>query len=312
MRLKSKFITAAILAGGAILSFPTCAQTAPAAPKPVPASAKINDNSDPALWVVKDKDTTIYLFGTIHMLKPGLTWFDEAVKQAFDKSDTLVTEIAEVTDPATVGPTVMKYAPDAQGKLLRDKLTADQRKRYETEIAKLGVPAAALDKLDPWYVSTVVAVMQYQKNGLNPESGAEDTLYKAAKAAGKKQVALETMEQQFGWFDATPEKEQVDGLMEVLTKGDEAKQFIERMTGAWNKGDPDTLAVVINENMDSTPETKKLLLTDRNARWADWIAARMKTPGTVFVAVGAGHLAGKDSVQDGLKARKLKVKRVHY
>lgn len=309
MILNPKTLFAALFGTSLLFAGPAMAQPAR---KSVPASAKINDNSDPALWVVKDKDTTIYLFGTIHMLQPGLTWFDEAVKDAFDKSDTLVTEIAQMTDPASVGPMVMKYAVDANGKLLRDKLSAEQRKTYETEIGKLGVPADALDKLDPWYVSTVLAVMQYQKSGMNPESGAEDTLYSAAKKSGKKQVALETMDQQFSWFDATPEKEQVDGLIDVLTKGDEAKKFIEQMTTAWNAGDANGLAAVINESMDKTPTTKKLLLTDRNARWADWIKQRMVTPGTVFVAVGAGHLAGKDSVQDQLKARKLKAKRVNY
>jgi uncharacterized protein len=54
------------------------------------------------------------------------------------------------------------------------------------------------------------------------------------------------------------------------------------------------------------------LLTQRNANWAKWIKERMARPGTVFVAVGAGHLGGKSSVQKLLKKQKLKAKRVRY
>lgn len=300
------------IGGALLLTGCTAADTVPNSASAKPAANATNDNSDPALWVVKDHDTTIYMFGTIHLLKPGLTWFDEAVKDAFDKSDTLVMEIDDVTDPAAMEPMVKKYAADANGKKLRDKLTAEQRSIFDAEMAKLGMPATTFDAYDPWFVSTVLSMAHYSKAGMNPESGAEKVLTAAAKASGKKMEALETAEQQFGWFDATPESEQVTGLIEVITKGDEIASFIDRMSTAWNKGDADALAAVLNENIDQTPETRRLLLTDRNSRWAEWVEKRLDQPGTVFMAVGAGHLAGKDSVQDFLAKRNLKVKRVQY
>lgn len=300
------------IGGALLLTGCTAADTVPNSASAKPTANATNDNSDPALWVVKDHDTTIYMFGTIHLLKPGLTWFDEAVKDAFDKSDTLVMEIDDVTDPAAMEPMVKKYAADANGKKLRDKLTAEQRTIFDAEMAKLGMPATTFDAYDPWFVSTVLSMAHYGKAGMNPESGAEKVLTAAAKASGKKMESLETAEQQFGWFDATPESEQVTGLIEVITKGDEIASFIDRMSTAWNKGDADGLAAVLNENIDQTPETRRLLLTDRNARWADWVEKRLDQPGTVFMAVGAGHLAGKDSVQEFLAKRNLKVKRVQY
>src|SRR3546814_19941607 len=84
------------------------------------------------------------------------------------------------------------------------------------------------------------------------------------------------------------------------------------MVVLWAKGDPDGLAIAMNESLAATPELAKTLLWDRNARWADQLKARMDEPGTVFVAVGAGHLAGERSVQDYLKARGLTVERVEY
>lgn len=287
---------------------PQLAETQRAAP----VASKVADNSDPALWVVKDADTTIYLFGTVHLLKPGLSWFDEAVKDAFDKSDTLVTEIADMDNPAAMAPLVMKYAVDAKGRKLRDRLTASQRATYDAEMAKLKLPTAQLDAFDPWFVSLNASLVQYAKSRMNPESGSETILFATAKKAGKTQVALETAEQQFGWFDAVPETEQVDGLITALTKGEEAQAMIERMNVAWNKGNADTLATIMNEEMDKYPETRRLLLTDRNARWADWISKRLDTPGTVFMAVGAGHLAGQGSVQDHLARHKIRTTRVQY
>ena len=127
--------------GALLLTGCTAADSAPNSAS-TKAAATTNDNSDPALWVVKDHDTTIYMFGTVHLLKPGLSWFDEAVKDAFDKSDTLVMEIADVTDPEAMKamePLVKKYAADANGKKLRDKLTAEQRSIFDAEMTKVRV-----------------------------------------------------------------------------------------------------------------------------------------------------------------------------
>ena len=85
-----------------------------------------------------------------------------------------------------------------------------------------------------------------------------------------------------------------------------------RMVDNWAKGDPDALAATMNESLKESPEVAKALLVDRNAKWAAWIAERMRTPGRVFIAVGAGHLAGPDSVQAHLRKYKLKAVRVRY
>ena len=87
---------------------------------------------------------------------------------------------------------------------------------------------------------------------------------------------------------------------------------LEAMVTNWSAGEPEKLGKVMNEELADTPEIAKVLLADRNARWAEWIAQCMQKPGTVFVAVGAGHLAGPDSVQAGLATRKLAAKRIRY
>lgn len=299
-------LRAAGLFAFAAWTMPLAARQAPA-----PAAQAQTVDADPALWVVKDADTTIYLFGTIHLLKPGLSWFDEAVKTAFDRSDELVQEIV-LPDPQTVQKALIATAINPTGPGLEERLPADARKAYLAALADVGVPAASFDRFDPWFAATNLTVLKLVKAGYDPNSGAEQALTAAAKQAGKRVTGLETLEQQFGYFDSLSEKSQIAFLTDTIKQLPDAEKEVGKMVAQWSAGDPDALAETMNEGLDATPEVANILLVDRNVRWASWIADRMANPGTVFVAVGAGHLAGKDSVQAQLAAHRLKAERVPY
>lgn len=282
------------------------------AAEPTAAVATPATDADPALWVVKDKDTTIYLFGTVHVLKPGLGWFDEAVKTAFDKSDQLMLEVVLPEDQSEMLSTMMPMAIDQSGKTLSSRLDADQLKAYQAALASVGIAPAQFDMFEPWFPAITLSVLPLTKLGYDPEQGAEKQLTGFAKKAGKPVVGLETLTEQLGFFDTLPETQQVAFLNSVVRDLDKLGPQLDKMVVLWAKGDPDGLATAMNESMAATPELAKTLLWDRNARWADQLKARMDKPGTVFVAVGAGHLAGKHSVQDYLKERGLTAKRVKY
>ncbi len=275
------------------------------------AQAQAIQDADPALWVVKDEDTTIYLFGTIHVLKPGLSWFDEAVKDAFDKSGELVIEMIQ-PDAATAQATLLPLAMNASGPTLTEKLPADKRPAIAKAAGDLGIPLTMLDRFDPWFAAITLTMAGLPQLGYDPESGAEPVLQAAAKAAGKPVRGLETFEQQLGYLDGLPEPVQVKFLVSTLDEMPKMGAELDKMVTSWAKGDPDTLAATMNEGMRETPELGKVLLTDRNARWAKWIEQRLAQPGTVFIAVGAGHLAGRDSVQAQLAKHKLKAVRIAY
>ncbi|TGX53417.1 TraB/GumN family protein [Sphingomonas gei] len=276
-----------------------------------PAHAQALKDADPALWVVEDADTTIYLFGTVHVLKPGLSWFDEAVWAAFNQSDQIMLEMIE-PDQATMAGMIMKLAVNPAGPALTDKLPAEKRPAYTKALADLGIPAASLDRFDPWFAAVTLSVAGLPKLGYNPESGAERTISAAAKAAGKKLEGLETAEQQLGYFDSLPEPLQIQFLVSTVDEFPKMGSELDKMVASWAAGDPESLAALLNEGMRETPEIGKRLLSDRNARWAEWIEQRMQTPGNVFIAVGAGHLAGRDSVQAWLAKRKLSAKHIRY
>ncbi|MFC3582111.1 TraB/GumN family protein [Sphingomonas hylomeconis] len=277
---------------------------------PLPAVAKGND-ADPALWVVKDADTTIYLFGTIHVLKPGLTWFDDGVKTAFDASDDLVLEMIQPPAAEMQG-IVLKAGFTTEGKTLPEKLAAPDRAAYLKALSGFGLPANALDRADPWLAATQLSLIPVMKSGYDTSNGPETVLSAAAKAAGKKVIGLETAEQQIGYFDTLPETLQIAFLNSTVKDLPEVNKSLAGMVDDWSAGKPERLGKTLNEGMRDTPEIGRVLLTDRNIRWADWIGTRMQQPGTVFVAVGAGHLAGKDSVIAQLKRHKLKAVRVKY
>lgn len=277
---------------------------------PLPACAKAKD-ADPALWVVKDADTTIYLFGTIHVLKPGLTWFDDAVRAAFDRADEVKLEIV-TPDPAQMAGLVQAKGLSATGPNLTDKLPARERPKLAAAMAGIGLPQAAYDRFEPWLAASYLQVQSLTKVGYDPANGPEQVITAAAAKAGKPVTGLETVEQQLGFFAGLSDGAQVAMLDDTLDDLPKIQTEMGRMVDEWAGGKTDLIARELNEGVTKTPETMRVLLIDRNRRWADWIKARLATPGTVFIAVGAGHLAGATSVQSELAKRGVRAVRVRY
>jgi len=264
----------------------------------------------PALWVIRDEDTTIYLFGTVHILKPGMTWFDEAVKTSFEASDELVIEMIK-PDPAEMMKIVNDLAIDKTGLALRDKLSADDRANYEATLTKLGLPVATFDALDPWFASVNISLIPLMRAGYASDQGVEDALLTQAKARKIKITGLETPEQQLGFFDNLPEDVQIRFLNFTVDTIDEAIDGMEQMVIEWANGN----IVELGELMNAGLEDKVIydtLLVNRNINWAEWVEQRMEQPGTVFMAVGAGHLAGDSSLQAVLDRKGLVARRIEY
>ena len=262
----------------------------------------------PALWKVADEDTTIYLFGTVHVLPAGIEWYDDTIAEALNGSDIVVTEIPmDEASNATLTQLTMTKGVLPPGTTLRSLLTPEQTATYEAALAKLGAPPAAFDPFKPWMAGLTLSLLPLMQQGYNPESGVEKVLL--GKVADKPKGALETAEFQLGIFDSMPQDAQITFMMEAATGIDEVKPMLDRMVAEWVKGDADALAAVMNEGM-SDPAVAEALLYSRNANWAEWIDARVDEPGTVFIAVGAGHLAGAKSVQDYLAEKGIAVARV--
>ena len=225
----------------------------------------------PALWLVGDADTTIYLFGTFHALDGKADWYG-SVRGAFERSDSLVLETLAPDALVTAGP-------------------APQGARQ--------------------------AIAAGRSAGMRVELGADAVLRRAADALGKPVEGLERFEQQIAMYRQlaapVPAPAAQSAPQPTAQSADKAAALAQLMTAlqdAWNRGDASQFESVVEALSKGSPAAYQAMFADRNANWAAWIGKRLETPGTVFVAVGTGHLVGRDSVQAKLAERGIRSDRI--
>lgn len=264
----------------------------------------------PALWKVSDADTTIYLFGTIHLLPRDLMWQSSKVERAITSSRELVLETVLDADPMKTAAIMTKLGMSPNLPPLLERVPADRRAALKAVVDKSGIPLAVLDRFETWAAALTLASAGMGNLGVSPEYGAEAVLTKRFTGDKKPVSGLETPSQQLGYFDGLPEDAQRKFLVSVAEDDANAKQEFDAMIAAWSAGNVRQIALTFDDELKLSPELTEVLLKRRNANWSEWIAARMAKPGTVLVAVGAGHLAGSGSVAELLSRRGLKVLRV--
>ena len=268
--------------------------------------AAVAPATGPALWKVSDSDTTIYLFGTVHALPAEANWFDSRISSAFAASEELVTEI-DMRDEAGLQARFSEAAQLSRGRNLRELMRPEDRVQYETALTALGVPLEVFDSSEPWYAALNLTILPLIQSGYNPDAGVDQVL--TGLAGPKRRDSLETPDEQLALFDNLPMEAQLTMLDGAVEGMGSVAVTLDAMVQRWLLGDAEGLAALMNADMDD-PTLANRLLYDRNAHWADWIETRMQTPGTVFMAVGAGHLAGTGSVQDLLTQRGHEVERI--
>ena len=226
----------------------------------------------PAMWEIRDADTTIYLFGTFHTLDARTAWFDNRVRKAFDDSGELVLETIVPDDISGFRPAVM---------------------------GSDGKPKAFI-------AQTQAAVGHGRALGMSIDHGADAVLRRVAVDMGKPVGGLERFEEQLGTLANIPAPSATPGFRGVQP----ASVSVTDLLRAWRHGDTGTFSTMLAGFEAKAPVAYRMLIADRNAKWGQWIVNRLDQPGTVFVAVGSGHLAGKDSVQSWLAARGIASNRV--
>ncbi|MEA3063753.1 MAG: uncharacterized protein QOJ27_181 [Sphingomonadales bacterium] len=291
----------ALAAGLLMLPLAACAGAA----EPAKPAAK-----HPALWKLADSDTRIWLFGTIHLLPEGQSWRTPALDSALAGSDELVLEVANVDDLMASAQAMQKLGVSPGLPPIAERVPEAKRAALRAMIAESGYPEAVYDKLETWAAALPLLGVSFRRLGLDAQLGVERQIGAPFRARGKKVSGLETIEQQFGFFDTLSEDAQRALLLAVVEDGADTKAQFQAMLDAWSAGDLDGIARTFDDETQMSPELKEALMRRRNAAWADWLAKRLDQPGTVFVAVGAGHLAGADSVQTMLRAKGLDAKRV--
>lgn len=265
----------------------------------------------PAMWRVADDDTTVYLFGTIHLLPENYDWRTPAFDQAVAGSRELVVEtILDESNPQALAAELARLGFRTDVPPIAERVAPEKRPLLEAAIAKTGVPRAAFDRMETWAAAFMILGGQFKDLGLSAGEGVESVLRANFKAAGKPIGQLESNVEQLSLFDTLPESAQrtlLEGSIEAPT---EMRTEFNKMLGAWARGDVEAIGKTFNEDMAGSPELQDALIRRRNHNWAGWVRRRLDTPGSVLVAVGAGHLAGTESVVDLLHRHGHEVTRI--
>ncbi|MFC4291384.1 TraB/GumN family protein [Sphingorhabdus arenilitoris] len=278
-------------------------------PPPVTAPA----DGKPALWKVtsnKPGAGSAYIFGTVHALPAGTDWQGPALDRAIDDSLSLVTEVTGLDDKQTSA-AIFAHMGITRGLPPLDKrVSADLADELDKAAGKIAAPAHAMNAMETWAAALTIASSMSSGLGLNSASGVEAILQMRFKAMDRPHSGLETITQQFGYFDTLPESEQRLMLSAILRDYDDARADMQLLLDRWMRGDVDALLEGTETGIMASPRLRAVLLDNRNRNWAEQAATMIDAGRRPFIAVGAAHVAGQGGLPALLSAKGYRVERI--
>lgn len=289
--------------GLGLLGFAAAASCTTAAPQA--------ERAKPALWQVSDADTKVYLFGTIHLLPPNTKWRTARIDEALGESHALVVEtIIDEKNPQAFMEAMGRLGFSPRQPPIAERVPAEKRALLDAAIAKSGQPREMFDRMETWAAAFMLLGVQFQQLGLSGADGVEAVLRREFTSKGRPIDQLESNSEQLSIFDGLPEKDQRAFLEGAIEDPEATRKQFGGMLSAWVRGDVEGIARTFNQDLGSSPAMMDGLIRRRNANWSKWVERRLATPGTAFLAVGAGHLAGQDSVVTMLQKQGYRVRRI--
>lgn len=287
------FLFAALLAAVIAITF---------APGPSAAA-----ETGPALWTIQKDKGQIWFFGSVHVLPKGQDWRTPALTDALEKADAVVLEIP-LADAAAMSMQVYvaTNALSLTQKPLREQIPETERDAYDKAARTAGLEPYQLDQMKPWFASITLTMSLLQKSGFDPSNGVDQHIETEAKAKSKEMLYFETARQQIDFFINLPLDVQMDMLRDTVSEINENPDLVSKLVEAWRTSNVDEMGKLANDSYTG-PELQKILLIDRNARWVEKIGEWMKDDKSYLVVVGAGHLAGGDSVIAMLRDKGIEV-----
>lgn len=277
--------------------------------KPQPVSQDYEPN--PAIWLLQDEDTKIYMFGTVHMLPPGFKWRSPALDAVAKEADELVVETYDAPGEEQFDEQLFDafMLPKAQPILAR--VPKEHRAALKRQIAATDFPIEGFGMMRTWAAAVMLGIMQDLKgwgvDSPDDAPGVEDALEAEFRTAGKPILSIEKAEDALAHLNKLTEAEQVELLVEAANPKPEPETEDGAENHHWARGNLEKLDAWMWK--DFPKPLYGGLVVKRNAAWTEWLAERMKKPGTMLLAVGAGHLTGPDSVQKMLQAKGLRAER---
>lgn len=267
----------------------------------------------PALWSINDDDTTVYLFGTIHLLRPETLWRSAAFEEAFAATDTVYLEVdsSSVAGEAEVQRLVTEEGLFKDGRSLSVVLDDSEETTLNRIMAPMGLTLDAVNGVKPWLLGLQISVSSIVQAGYDPSKGVDAVLAAEARRRGKDLKFLESAERQIRILSDVPMAEQVSGLMVTLETLNLGADFVDVLAGEWADGDVKGLAATMSDPIVfGSQEAYETIMVQRNQDWIAALTSALNDPGVKFVAVGTGHMVGPDSIITMLEDTGLSVTRL--
>ena len=265
----------------------------------------------PAMWKVHDKDTTIHIFGTIHVLKPGTVWLNDKIQNSLSHADKIFLEISAEEQQNTqlqLG-LVQKYGMLTPPDTIEQHLPKETADKFMAQMLALGAQKAGVERLKPWMAGVTYETLRFIRLGYKPAAGVEATVGGLAQAKGIPLAGLETTEYQIKLLSSMSDKDAALMIDNLLDDANDLPGLLEKITVSWTSGDLKTLDDVLNKDDETSPELAEKLLYDRNKLWVQKVQDILKMKGDYVIAVGSAHLVGDRSLIALLKKAGMKVMR---
>ena len=254
------------------------------------------------VWAIRGAHNTVYLAGSIHLLRAGDAALPAGFARAYGASGRLVMEIdLGALDQLDTARTLLTHGMLPEGKSLHELVGAARYRRVSAAAATLGLPEVALDREAPWMVGLQLTELEYAHLGFDPEQGVEQQLVQRARADHKPTGGLESLADEFAVFEALSQAEQARFLDMVVDDLDDAENGTSTVLAAWRRGDAARLGALLAREYRSFPALYRALVTDRNRRWLPEIERLLAGEEDCLVVVGALHLVGDGGLLEALR-----------
>jgi uncharacterized protein len=255
-----------------------------------------------SLWELHGKHNTVFLLGSIHVLRPGDYPLSPVVMQAYTSSKSLLMEInlADM-DLEQLQAEMLASAMLPEGKSLPGVLGPQRYSRAESLARDVGVELATFDQFAPWFAAEAISQLQLLQLGFQPTSGVEMYFLERARSDGKSIAGLETVHDQIALFEGLSLDAQAEYLVASLEQAHELPKQVDDMVHAWQRGDTVWFDDQLKSELGRDPVLYQSVLAARNRKWIPKIEALLNDDKNYLVIVGTGHLVGRNSVIDLLK-----------
>jgi uncharacterized protein YbaP (TraB family) len=255
-----------------------------------------------SLWELHGKHNTVYVLGSIHVLRPQDYPLAPAVLRAYGDAKALVMEInLGDIDTAAVQAEMLAGATLPEGTRLPQLLGPERYARATALAHDVGVELSTFDRFAPWFAAEAISQLQLTQLGFEAESGVEMYFLERARTDGKRIAGLETVHDQLALFAGLSPNAQVQYLISSLEQARQLPRDVDDMVRAWQRGDTKWFDHELNSELGRDPALFEAVLAARNRKWIPKIEALLNEDENYLVIVGTGHLVGRGSVLELLR-----------